>query len=236
MDKNNDITQESIDERIDAFIRGLMTKDEEAAIKQEIQSDPELRAQVLATVSLIKGIRSQERMKEKDLIQKEEYKKQASRISLERSESTSRARTLVWWATSVAAVFAIFFGLYRDKHYNELSAIVSPYYAEYSISEYTRGDVDSATVAHLYTLFNNVQEQRNMSDAIKELEPIYANIQHDLTYSAYANDIAWNLALAYIKDDQINKAIPILDKLLIDNPDTPIADKANELIKKLQEK
>lgn len=234
MDKNNDITQQAIDERIDAFIRGLMTKDEEAAFKQEIQSDPELRAQVLATVSLIKGIRSQERMKEKDIIQKDEYEKQSSRISLERSESASRARTLVWWATSVAAVFAIFFGLYRDKHYNELSTIVLPYYTEYSMSEYSRGDLDSTELAHLYTLFNNIKKQRYMGQIIKELEPIYANIEHDYTYSAYANDIAFNLALAYIKDDQKDKAIPILEKLEKDNPDTPIATKAQKILKEIK--
>jgi len=33
MDKYNDILQESIDDRIDAFIRGLMTEEEEQAFK-----------------------------------------------------------------------------------------------------------------------------------------------------------------------------------------------------------
>ena len=36
MDKNNDIFQQAIDDRIDAFIRGMMTEEEEAAFKQEI--------------------------------------------------------------------------------------------------------------------------------------------------------------------------------------------------------
>lgn len=235
MDKNNDITQQPIDERIDAFIRGMMTKDEEAAFKQEIQSDPELRAQVLATVSLIKGVRSQERMKEKDLIQKDEHNKQTCRILLERSESTNIARTLVWWATSVAAVIAIFFGISKDKHYDELSAIVSPYYTEYSMSEYSRGDLDSAEVAHLYTLFDEIKEQRHMGQIIKELEPIYANIEHDNTYYNFANDIAFNLALAYIKDDQIDKAIPILEKLEKENPDTPTTAKAKDILKTISD-
>ena len=44
-----------------------------------------------------------------------------------------------------------------------------------------------------------------------------------------------NLALAYIKDDQIDKAILVLKKLEQDNPDTPIAAKAGELLKKLTE-
>ena len=219
MDKNNDIMQQTVDDRIDAFVRGMMTEDEESAFKQEIKANPELRAQVLATLSLIKGIRTQEAEKERTLIQ---------------NNAKDKVRTLLWWATSIAAVFAIFFGYSKDKRYNELSAIVSPYYSEYSISDYSRGDVDSATVAHLYTLFNNIKEQRNMSKIIKELEPIYASLDTDATYSFYANEIAINLAIAYIKDDQTDKAITVLEKLIEDNPDTPIALKAQKLLKDIK--
>lgn len=221
MDKYNDIQQEAIDERIDSFIRGTMTEEEEAAFKEEIKADPELRAQVLATVSLIKGIRTQEAENEKVLIQK---------------NTKNRTRSIMLWACSIAALFVIFFGVYKEKRYQDLSAIVSPYYSEYNMSEYSRSDdIDSVTVAHLYTLFNNIKEQRNVSDIIEELAPIYASLDSDIAYSTYANDISLNLALAYIKDDQIDNAIPVLKKLEEDNPDTPIAAKANELLKKLQE-
>ncbi len=219
MDKYNDIQQQAIEERIDAFIRGAMTEVEEQAFKQEIKADPELRAQVLATVSLIKSIRSQEAAKEKTLIS---------------NNTKERLRTLVAWACSIAAVIAIFFGYQKDKRFNELSALVSPYYSEYSMDDYSRGDLDSVTVAHLYTLFNNIKEQRNVSTIIAELETIYSNMDSDFTYSAYANDIAINLALAYIKNDQTNKAIPVLKKLAEDNPDTPIAVKALEILNKLR--
>ena len=78
-------------------------------------------------------------------------------------------------------------------------------------------------------------KNRSVSDIIKELEPIYNSLDADFTYSAFANDIAWNLAMAYVKDDQIDKAITILQKLKDDNPETPIYNKADELIKKLQD-
>ena len=219
MDKYNDIQQQAIEERIDAFVRGAMTEAEEQAFKQEIKADPELRAQVLATISMIKTIRSQEAAKEKTLIS---------------NNTKERLRTLVAWACSIAAVIAIFFGYQKDKRFNELSALVSPYYSEYSMDEYSRGDLDSATVAHLYTLFNNIKEQRNVSTIIAELEPIYSNLESNFTYSAYANDIAMNLALAYIKNDQTDKAIPVLKKLAEDNPDTPIANKAQQILNKLK--
>ena len=219
MDKNDDILQESIDDRIDAFIRGMMTEEEEQVFKQKIQADPELRAQVMATISMIRGIREQGSAHDKAIISKYD---------------NSRVRSILAWACSIAAVIAIFFGYSKDKRFNELSGIVSPYYSEYSMSEYYRGDVDSATVAHLYTLFNNIKEQRNVTKVIEELEPIYASLDKSFTYNAYANDIAWNLALAYIKNDQTDKAINILKKLEADNPDTPIAVKASKLKEKLQ--
>ena len=216
MDKDNEILQQVIDDRIDAFVRGEMTEDEEATFKQEIKADPELRAHVLATVSLIKGIREQNAKKEKELIQQ---------------NTKDIVRTLVWWATSIAAVFAIIFGYSIDKRHQELTNLVSPYYMQYDVKELSRGDTDSTLVYHLYSLFN----ERNADKTIKELESIYASLDTDETYYLYANDIAWNLALAYIKNDQIDKAIPVLEKLAAENPDMPIATKAIALMKKLQE-
>lgn len=216
MDKDNEILQQAIDDRIDAFVRGEMTEEEETAFKQEIKADPELRSHVLATVSLIKGIREQNAKKEKELIQQ---------------NTKDIVRTLVWWATSIAAVFAIIFGYSIDKRHQELTNLVSPYYIQYDVKELSRGDTDSTLVYHLYSLFN----ERNADKTIRELEPIYATLDIDETYYLYSNDIAWNLALAYIKNDQIVKAIPVLEKLIKDNPDTPIAAKAIELKNKMKE-
>ena len=221
MDKNDDILMDGIDERIEAFLRGEMTTEEEAAFKQEIRQNPELLSRAMAMTSLIKALQDKNSVKEATI--------------LKESTSKSRVRPILWWACSVAAVFAIFFGIYKDHHYRMLDATVSPYYTEYDMSDISRGDIDSATVAHLYGLFTQIQKDRSVSNIIKELEPIYNSLDDDFTYNAYANDIAWNLALAYVKDDQIDKAISILQKLKADNPDTPIYNKADEFIKKLQE-
>ena len=215
MDKDNEILQQSINDRIDAFVRGMMTEEEEAAFKQEIKADPELRNHVMASVSLIKGIREQNAKKERIIIQ---------------NNTKDRIRTLTWWATSIAAVFAILIGYTTDKRHQELSNIVTPYYTQYNTNELSRGETDSAIVYNLYTLFN----EKDAYKIIKELEPIYPTLDSNETYYLYANDIAWNLALAYVKNDQINKAIPILEKLEKDNPDTPIAIKAHDLLIKIR--
>lgn len=221
MDKNDKILMDGIDERIEAFLRGEMTTEEEAAFKQEIRQNPELRSRAMAMTSLIKGLHDQNSAKEAAIIKENTVK--------------SKVRPLLYWACSVAAVLVIAFGIYKDHRYRMLDALVSPYYTEYDMSDASRGDLDSATTAYLFDLFIQIQENRSVSDIIKELEPIYNSLDENFTYNAYANDIAWNLALAYVKDDQIDKAITILQKLKTDNPDTPIYNKVNELIKKLQE-
>lgn len=223
MDKNDDIIIDGIDERIESFLRGTMSAEEETAFKQEICESLELRNRAKAMASLIKGIQSKETEREKKVI-----------LSVENSNK-SKVRPIIWWACSIAAVFAIFFGIYKGNRYRALDATVSPYYTDYDMSDISRGDIDSATIAHLYGLFTKIKEDRSVTDIIKELEPIYKSLDDDFTYNAYSNDIAWNLALAYVKDDQIDKAITILQKLKADNPDTPIYNKADELIKKLQD-
>ena len=180
MDKNDDILIDGIDERIEAFLRGEMNVEEEMAFKQEIRQNPELRSRAMAMTSLIKGLHVQNSAKEATIIKENTAK--------------SRVRPLLYWACSVAAVFAIVFGVYKDHRYRMLDATVSPYYTEYDMSDVSRGDLDSATTAHLYDLFVQIQENRSVSDIIKELEPIYNSVDADFTYNAFANDIAWNLA------------------------------------------
>lgn len=221
MDKNDNMLMDCIDERIEAFLRGEMTTEEEMAFKQEIRQNPELRSRAMAMTSLIKGLHDQNSAKEAAIIKENTVK--------------SKVRPLLYWACSVAAVFVIVFGIYKDHRYRILDATVSPYYTEYSMSDVSRGDLDSVTISHLYDLFIQIQVNRSVSNIIKELEPIYNSLDENFTYNAYANDIAWNLALAYVKDDQIDKAITILQKLKTDNPDTPIYNKVNELIRKLSD-
>ena len=221
MDKNDEIKIDGIDERIESFLRGEMTTEEETAFKQEIRQNPELRNRTMAITSLIKGLQDQNSAREASIIKENTDK--------------SRVRPILWWACSVAAVFAIFFGIYKDRRYRMLDAAVSSYYSQYDIADLSRGETDSIAISHLYSLFKLIQEKRNVSDIIKELEPIYASLDTNYTYYPYANDIMWNLAIAYVKDDKIDKAIVLLEKLKNENPDTPISTRADKLIKKLKE-
>ena len=71
MDKNDDILMDGMDERIEAFLRGEMSADEEAAFKQEIRQNPELRNRAMTMTSLIKGLHDQNSSKEANIINEE---------------------------------------------------------------------------------------------------------------------------------------------------------------------
>lgn len=229
MEKDKDILIDSVDERIESFLRGTMTADEEAAFKQEIKSNPELRSRAMEMTALAKGLHTHESNKESVVTNSITVNKPIV-VTKEKRKSS-----FLWWACSAAAVCVIVFSIFKAQRYRTLEGTISPYNAQYDICDISRGDVDSVTVAHLYSLFNQIQTQRNVTNVIKELEPIYASLDADYTYHPYANDIAWNLALAYVKDDQIDKAKPVLEMLKEENPETPIYLKADELLKKLKE-
>ena len=130
MDNNNEILIDGIDDRIEKFLRGEMTAEEEVAFKQEIRKNPELRARARAMTSLIKGL------------QDKSYAREAT--IFKENTTKSRVRPILLWACSVAAVFVIFFGIYKEYRYQTLNNTILPYYTEYDMSDISRGDIDSA--------------------------------------------------------------------------------------------
>ncbi|MBO4431008.1 MAG: hypothetical protein J5790_06690 [Bacteroidaceae bacterium] len=229
MEKDNDILIDSMDERIESFLRGNMSAEEEEAFKKELKENSELRSHAMGMTALIKGLEAHESKKEQEVI--DSVKPSAANIT---PQQKTHSRSFIWWACSAAAICIIFFSIFKAQRYRTLDETISPYYTQYDISALSRGEADSVTVTHLYSLFNQIPKQKSVTNIIKELEHIYTSLDSDYTYYPYANDIAWNLALAYIKDDQIDKAISVLEKLKDNNPDTPIFSKAEDLLKKLK--
>ena len=254
MDKDKDILMNSMDERIESFLRGNMSAEEEEAFKKELKDSPELRCRAMEMTALIKGLQTSESKNQESIISSVEttgnkyawgrFKRTLNDLASDEEEQNVENRVkeknsqkshFIWWACSAAAVCVIFFSIFKAQRYRTLDETISPYYTQYDISDISRGDTDSTTVVHLYSLFEQIQTQRNVTNVIKELESIYASLNSDYSYHPYANDIAWNLALAYIKDDQIDKAIPILEKLKEENQDSPISVKSDELLQRIKD-
>lgn len=227
MSNTDEIKFNEMNERIERFLRGQMTPEEEAQLHEDLKNNPDLREHALAISALIKGLREKVRLQDQNIINEVTAHKKPKNL-----------RRIIIWSSSIAAalVLVIGYNFYAENaRYGRVNEMLSPYYEHYNLSALSRGETDSVTIAYLYNLFNRIQEEKDIRDIIAELEPIYNSLDSDFTYYPYANDIAWNLILAYIKDGQIDKAMALLEKLQNDSPGTPISVKAHELLIKLHD-
>lgn len=252
MNNIDEIKFNEMDERIERFLRGQMSPEEEAQLHEDLKKDPELREHARAVSVLVKGIREKESYRDKCMTQQiirnsEEYLRpygmelleDGDKSNLGESKKPSNLRRLIIWTSSIAAALVLVVGVsaYIEKmRYEQTDEMLSPYYTHYDIASLSRGETDSITIAHLYTLFNRIPDEKDMSAIIAELEPIYASINEDFTYYPYANDIAWNLALAYVKAGEKEKAKEMLNKLISDSEGTPIEEKAQMLLREIEAK
>lgn len=220
-----DTSIQEMDERIELFLRGEMSIEEEARFREELKTNSELREHARVISTLLKGLHEQGRLHDQEIIDEVKTRQRPNNI-----------RRLALWVGSIAAALVLYLGYSYHAEYSEYARInemLSPYYTYYDVDDLSRGDVDYASLAHLYSLFNRIPEEKDMTDIIAELEPIYQSLKSDYTYYPYANDVAWNLALAYVKAGEEDKAKAILHDLRSSNLGYPIADKAEELMEAL---
>lgn len=215
-----------MDDRIERFLRGEMSAEEEASFREELKTNPILCEHARAVSALLKGVQDKGRQHDQNIIDE-----------VSAHKKTYNLRRLIIWTSSIAAAIILVVGVsvFIEKiSYEQTDEMLSPYYIHYNVASLSRGETDSVAVAHLYTLFNRIPEENDMADIISELEPIYASLDDDYTYYTYANDIAWNLALAYVKDGKKEKAMAVLNQLISDNEGTPIEEKARILLKEIK--
>lgn len=89
----------------------------------------------------------------------------------------------------------------------------------------------------LYALFDNVKNGEDISSSIEELKGLYEQAQDENSeYSVYIDDIAWNLAIAYLKDGDKESPLPILEHMLERNKNySDITKPVQELIDKIKD-
>ena len=195
-------------ERIDKFLRGCMTPEENDAFMNDFNSDKELREETQITALMIKELQERQTKEDSEIVEEVlAAKKKAKTISITR------------WALSIAAMFILLFGANQWYTLYKIDKVYDTYYTPYDAS-LARGGDDDAIKQELAGLYNEVGTEKDVTSVITRLQTIYDGIQSasddyaDYTY--YENDIAWYLALAYIKDNNLDKAKELL-KPLADN-------------------
>ena len=199
-------------ERIDKFLWKQMTPEENEIFLNDLKNDAILRKEAQMTALMIQELQERQAKEDAEIIEEVLASKKKATII-----------RMVRWSLHVAAMFILIFGITTlwQKRVNT-DAIFTQYYTTYD-STLARGEDDEAIRKELAELYNKVGTETDVTPIITRLQTIFDGIQANkddyVDYSYYENDIAWYLALAYIKDHNVEKAKDILK---------PLADNGND--------
>jgi hypothetical protein len=99
-------------------------------------------------------------------------------------------------------------------------------------------DSPSEAEKKLENLFNDVKDDRNIKDAIHELSLCWevSTLETYNDYTDYSAEIGWNLAIAYLKDNNRRDALTVLAKLaVLYDADTVVGKQVRELQQKIKD-
>ena len=188
--------------RIDKFLRKQLTPEENEKFLNDLKNDQELRKEAQITALMIKEFRERQAKQDAEIIEEVLASKKKAKII-----------RLVRWSMSIAAMFILIAGatIWWNSRL-DTEALFTKHYTPYSMQSTLRGG-DSNVKKELATLFNQVGTADDISPVIDKLQKIYDSRYSEYEYRQYADDIAWYLALAYLKDDNIEKAKELLQPL-----------------------
>ena len=197
--------------RLEKYLREQMTPEENEEFLNDLRNDKELCEEMQTTVLMIKTL-------------KEDQAKQDAEIIEEVLASKKKAKiiTIVRRTLSIAAMIILIFGVTTLwNRQSDTDALFKQYYVSPEVSSPRGGDEDTVK-QELTNLFIQVGTEKDITPVINRLQTIHDNIVADNEeYDEYKyshNTIDWYLALAYIKNENLDKAKELL-KPLADNGD-----------------
>ena len=223
------------DDLTNRFLKKQLTPEEEAQYLNKLKEIPALRerAQVIALAVEQMGEVSKEASR--DLIGR--IGKQ-SEAAFRRVAQLPAKQVRLWprvarYAAAASVIFFVGFGGYKYYQYDQTISLGAEYYQP--MDAIYRSPEDN-TLKELAKVFKNVETGDNLTETIAQLRKFYSLAKSDeySDYSLYTVDIAWNLAVAHLKNNDRKEAIKVLEEIIQDNQGKAIADKAAELIKKIE--
>lgn len=219
------------DERISRYLKGLMTIQEETNFLAEIESDEQLKQDVIAQARLVKGMAQVDY----ELIQ------ELKNAPEEKITSSLRPHRILFikpitWISAAASVAIILFAGYKGYDYYDTTRLGMKYATVIPMETLVRGDTDSTVDQELQTLFENVVERKDLSATTKRLSELWeiSNQETYNDYTDYAPYIGWYLAIGYLEDYEKEQALYILHIMLDDeNVSLSIKDQIKDLFKRL---
>lgn len=207
------------DKMIDRYLRGEMSREEEAMFIARLEDDAELRSDAIVRARLARGMRQADN----ELI---EAMKNASEHEVMKAAGTRRRglRPVAGWlaAVCVAAVAAV--GGYRVYDRHNVTQLGGEYAQAFPLESMVRGESEADVETELTELLGNVVNRVNLTATTARLAELW-RISNDDTYNCYtdyAPYIGWYLATGYLANYNKAEGKAVLQEI-IGNEDFPEA-------------
>ena len=222
---NMEETLYSNEERIERYLHGEMTPKEEAIFEEDLANDDTLRRQAEAMARIVKGM--------------ETVGGEQDRLMIEKMKTANGKKLApVWWLSIAASLIIIFKVGYNFYDRSQTIALGQQYAYVFSTETESliRGEEDEDVANKLNVLFDNAANGKDLKNTISQLEELWALAQSDTynDYTTYEPYIGWNLAIAYLRNNEKKEARTVLEQMQINYPEgTAMGDKIVELLKEL---
>jgi hypothetical protein len=219
------MTQENYN-RLEKYLSEQMTPKENEEFLNDLRNDKELCEEVQTTALMIKVLKENQAKQDAEIIEEVLASKKKAKII-----------TIVRWTLSIAAMIILIFGVTTLwNRQSDTDALFEQYYVSPEGSSLRNADGD-AVKQELNNLFIRMGTEKDITPIINRLQTIHDNIVADNEeydeYKYSRKTIDWFLALAYIKNENIEKAKELLKPLAENGDDDAI--KLLEAINKLKE-
>lgn len=239
-----DLQQE---ERIMSFLQGKMAPEEESKFKEELLKNPAFKEKAISMARLAKGLsqvgnENDKVLKEAMLSSDEEAIKSIAKQATTGLKTDSKSKIvplkrkyITILSVAASLLFIIYFGfLYND--YRKTITLGDQYAMKYEPS-IVRGDENPEIGKEVELLINNVYNNHDLDKTLKRLVVLWevSTMETYNDYTEYTTQIGWALAVGYLKDNNKENAIKVLEKMTTQyDSNTAVGKRVKDLIDKIR--
>ncbi len=240
----DDITSDGLTdvELIERFLCGNMDADEEARFMASLNADEQRRSKAIAMAYLVKAMKAEGSRHDRQLIQAMSSldRSDVAQVAARAAGGHKKGKLLYGFITTlsvVAAIVIVFWGSRYYIDYRHTTRLADEYATAFVMEPAaTRGTGDEEVARTMSRLFASVRSGKRLpvvQDRLSKLwklslQPTYND------YTPYSSLIGWNLAIAYLKNNDKTRAREVLTVLASHADSDAVRAKAAELLAKLE--
>ena len=240
------------DDRIASYLKGQMSGEDEQAFLQELEEKPDLKERAIMMARLVKGLKEVGTAQDKETIgailaSNKQGVENATKNAIQKATAAqptttkfvSMRKPAVWLSIAASFVCIVWLGIgYND--YRNITRLGEEYgNSSFTTEMVSRGSATSSDAEKkLEKLFENVQNNIDLDGTIHELslcwELSIMGTYND--YTDYSAEIGWNLAIAYLKENDKKEALAVLAKMTtLYDADNVMGKQVRELQQKIED-